>query len=78
MNIFSPVGENIAVNENLEYAQYRLDRSPEHLINTVNPQWTRVGLGIYKKYNGVYYITQEFSCEDLARSPFTEEDKIDI
>ena len=35
MNIYSPIGENIAVNEDIEYAQFRLDRSPAHLLTTV-------------------------------------------
>ena len=30
-----------------------------------------MGLGIYKKYNGVIYITQEFSCPDLSQKPMT-------
>ena len=59
------------MNEDVAYAQYRLDRSPIHLKNTINGMWTRVGIGIYKKYNGVYYITQEFSAQDLTKTPLT-------
>lgn len=69
--IYSPVGENIAVNDDLEYGRYRLDRSPNHLKNTINGIWTRVGVGIYKKYNGMYYFTEEYSCEDISKKPIT-------
>lgn len=58
MGIYTPIGENIAVNVDLEYAQYRLARSPVHLKNIINPGWKRVGLGIAKGPNFLYYITQ--------------------
>ena len=38
-----------------------LDRSPAHLITTTKARWARVGIGISKDFNDVYYITQEFS-----------------
>lgn len=36
MGIYTPIGENIAVNADIEYAQYRLARSPVHLKNIIN------------------------------------------
>ena len=71
MGILSPLGENIAVNDDLEYGRYRLDRSPIHLKNTINSLWTCVGIGIYQKYNGYYYFTEEYSCQDKSKALIT-------
>ncbi len=48
-----------------------LQRSAAHLRNTVNPAWTRVGLGIAQNSAGYYYLTQEFSFRDMAKFPLT-------
>lgn len=56
--IYHPIGENIAVNRDIEYAQYRLARSPIHLKNIINPNWKVVGIGIQVGSNQLNYITQ--------------------
>lgn len=55
-----------------------LERSPVHLRNMVNPQWTRVGLGILQNSNQFYYLTQEFSSRDLKKYPLTQTEIRDI
>lgn len=49
-----------------------LQRSPAHLKNTVNPAWSRVGLGIVQNSEGYYYLTQEFSYRDMEKHPLTD------
>ena len=76
--IFEGVGENLAMNNNLTNAQLMLERSPVHLRNMVNPQWTRVGLGILQNSNQFYYLTQEFSSRDLKKYPLTQTEMLAI
>jgi uncharacterized protein YkwD len=71
VNISEGVGENLATDLNLTEAVLNLQRSPAHLKNMVNTQWTRVGLGIQQNNNLAYYLTQEFSSRDLALYPLT-------
>lgn len=66
------------MNNNLTNAQLMLERSPVHLRNMVNPQWTRVGLGILQNSNQFYYLTQEFSSRDLKKYPLTQTEIRDI
>lgn len=49
-----------------------LQRSPIHLINMINPSWTRVGLGISQDRNQNYILAQEFSSRDLNANPLTD------
>jgi len=56
---------------NLTEAELMLERSPAHLKNTVNPAWTRVGLGIAQNRDGYYYLTQVFSYRDMEKYPLT-------
>lgn len=69
--IFEGVGENLAMNNNLTQAQLMLQRSPAHLQNMVNPDWTRVGLGIGQNANSFYYLVEEFSSRDMTLYPLT-------
>ncbi len=55
------VGENLAKTVSLEHAHEGLIRSAVHLENILNPNWTEVGLAIYKDSEGYVYVTQEFS-----------------
>lgn len=69
--ILEAVGENLAMNNNLTQAQLMLQRSPAHLQNMVNPDWTRVGLGIAQNGNKFYFLTQEFSSRDMTLNPLS-------
>jgi hypothetical protein len=71
VGILEGVGENLAMNNNLTQAQLMLQRSPAHLQNMVNPDWTRVGLGIAQNGNSFYYLTQEFSSRDMVLYPLS-------
>lgn len=71
IRIFTPVGENLAINPNITDAHYRLARSPIHLRNSVRHFWTRVGLGFARDSMGVFYVVQEFSSRDFEVEPFT-------
>ena len=75
MGILTPIGENIAVNADIEYARYRLDRSPAHLRNTVKKSWTRVGLGVMVSPTGSYYIVENFSSPDMQGAILSAADK---
>lgn len=70
-NITYGVSENLALDMNLTEAELMLERSAAHLKNTVNPAWTRVGLGISQNSAGYYYVTQEFSFRDMITFPLT-------
>jgi hypothetical protein len=59
------------MNNNLTQAQLMLQRSPVHLRNMVDPDWTRVGLGIAQNSNRFYFLTQKFSSRDLTMFPLT-------
>ena len=63
--IYTPVGENLAMNPNITDAHYRLARSSIHLRVMTDPQWTRVGIGFAQYSNGAFRIVQEFSTADL-------------
>lgn len=69
--ILEAVGENLAMNNNLTQAQLMLQRSPVHLQNMVNPDWTRVGLGIAQNGNKFYFLTQLFSSRDMTLNPLS-------
>ena len=72
MGITTMVGENIASNPNITDSHYRLSRSNLHLINTVRPFWTRVGLGVAKNRQGVFVVVHEFSSRDFNVDPLTK------
>lgn len=44
--LYEGIGENVAYNYDIGYAHFTLSRSPGHLANIVNPNFTRIGLGI--------------------------------
>lgn len=62
------VGENLALDINLELAQYGLMRSAIHRSNILSSDWTRAGLGISQKSDGSYIIVQIFSSDPLNLS----------
>lgn len=68
LNIATPVGENLSEAPTLLYGHNGLMRSGAHRANVLNPEWTRVGVGIAWDANGQIYITQEFSYAPLTTS----------
>lgn len=53
------IGENVAVAGSIEQAQAALERSPGHLGNMVNGQFTEMGVGVTVS-NGRVYVVQVF------------------
>ena len=53
------------MNPNISDANYRLARSAIHLRVMIDPEWTRVGLGIAQMPSGAFRIVQEYSSKDL-------------
>lgn len=76
VGVYELVGENLAFNTNVTLAQIQLERSNFHLQNMVNPQWTRVGLGISQDLSGYFYLVQDFASRDLIAFPLTSEEVI--
>ena len=58
------VSENIARDATVPLAEYGLMRSASHRSNILNPEWTRVGIGISNDENGVIF-TQIFSASPI-------------
>lgn len=54
------MGENVAMNGDLDDAHRRLMESPHHRDNLMNPRFTVVGLGVALDGRGFYYVTQNF------------------
>ncbi|MFH0834131.1 MAG: CAP domain-containing protein [Patescibacteria group bacterium] len=67
-----PVGENLARDSATEYAQAGLLRSAAHRQNMVEPEWTRVGLGIARDSSGRLLFVQEFSAAPLTATNLSE------
>jgi uncharacterized protein YkwD len=61
---FRRIGENIAVGDDVQEAQHALMRSPGHRMNLLDPEFTRIGIGIAfaAKDDGQLrvYVTQNF------------------
>lgn len=78
-NFSGSIGENIAQSNSLAEAHLGLERSAGHLENSVNPDWTRVGIGISMTGIGQYIVTFEFSTRDLRKIPISqsEEDSLE-
>ena len=53
------LGENVAVNPSLEDAQRRLQNSPGHRANLLNPKFKKIAIGVIHQ-NGHYWVTQLF------------------
>ena len=53
------IGENVAVAGRIEQAQAALEKSPGHLANMVNGQFTEMGVGVTVS-NGRVYVVQVF------------------
>ncbi|HMR01555.1 MAG TPA: CAP domain-containing protein, partial [Candidatus Gracilibacteria bacterium] len=62
-----PVGENLALAPTTLYTHKGLMRSGIHRNNILNPNWSKVGIGIAIDKNGSLLTTQEFS-----RNPYTD------
>jgi uncharacterized protein YkwD len=65
--IITSVGENIAQDTDLEFAQAGLMRSAAHRNNILDPFWTRVGIGIVEN-DGHLRVGQEFSSDPLSNN----------
>jgi len=61
---FARLGENIAVHRDVDEAEAALLRSPGHRKNILDPQFTRVGIGVafHTSASGEpqVYVTQNF------------------
>jgi uncharacterized protein YkwD len=53
------LGENVAVNTNLDAALIALENSPSHRANLLNPRFKRGAVGIVHA-KGAYWVTEEF------------------
>lgn len=62
-----PVGENLAIAPTTIYTHEGLMQSGIHRNNILNPDWTKVGIGIAVGPSGSLITTQEFS-----RNPYTQ------
>lgn len=60
-----PVGENLARDATTENANAGLLRSAAHRQNLLDPEWTRVGLGIAEASSGLIFV-EEFSADPLT------------
>lgn len=59
---FVSAGENIAFGQEVESAQASLMQSPDHRANIMNPDFRRVGIGIYRGVGGYGEMyTQDFA-----------------
>lgn len=77
-NIKTPTGENVALSYDLSSAHEGLMRSASHLQNIIDPDWTRVGIGIKKGSDGYFYVTHEFSTRDIIKKPFSNSEIMDM
>ena len=59
------VGENLAKNTSLYNAHQGLVRSPAHYENILNPEWTRVGIGLTTSSDGYLIVVEEFSTNPI-------------
>lgn len=59
---YAGAGENLAMYGSVEKAHVGLMNSEGHRANIMNPNFTRIGIGIvYNQSRGTYYITQWFA-----------------
>ncbi len=65
LGITTQVGENLARAPNVAYADNGLMRSAIHRTNILDPDWTRVGLGIAKTSDNYVLVVEEFSTTPL-------------
>ncbi|MBI5415007.1 S-layer homology domain-containing protein [Candidatus Peregrinibacteria bacterium] len=61
------VGENLAIDQDYEFAHEGLMRSPGHRKNILNPDWGRIGIGIAELDNQIV-VTELFSIVPLTNS----------
>ena len=54
------VGENVAMNVNIDDAHRRLMNSAAHRANILNGAFTVVGVGVYRQADGTYFLTEDF------------------
>ena len=63
-----PVGENLALAPTVLYSHNGLMQSGIHRNNILNPQWTKIGIGIAIDSLGSLLTTQEFSSNTYSAS----------
>lgn len=63
-----PIKENLGKAGTLDSAEAGLMRSPIHRAAIIDPEMTRVGIGIAKDDEGYLLVTQNFSADPLAQS----------
>lgn len=65
------VSENIAKDVSIQFAHLELMRSAAHRKNILNPDWTRVGIGIAES-EGYLFVVQEFSTNQISAQNLEE------
>lgn len=63
-----PVGENLAISPTIPYTHHGLMQSAIHRNNILDPDWTKVGIGLATDASGSIYTTQEFSSETYTEA----------
>lgn len=65
------VGQNIAIGNNISQIHNILMKSSDNYNNTINPKWTRCGIGFQYDLNKEIYTTILFSVRDLKANPIS-------
>lgn len=63
------LGENVAMNPDIDDAHNRLMNSPGHRANILDPKYTVVGIAVSRTGDGQHYITQNFVEPKPAAAP---------
>lgn len=66
MGITTTVGENLAIAPTIAYTHNGLMRSAIHRKNILDPDWTKIGIGIVQNNDGSLIVTEEFSLEEYT------------
>jgi uncharacterized protein YkwD len=69
--IASQVGENLANASDIYFSHYGLMQSAVHRKNILDPEWTKVGIGMSKNTDGNYLTAEEFSLNPLSANDLT-------
>lgn len=59
--LFYSISENVGKGMDLAQIHFRLTKSPGHLVNIVNENSTRVGLGIVRDGDGYLHVTENYA-----------------
>lgn len=73
MNFTLSIGQNIAQANTLAQIHLGLQRSADHLQNSVKNIWKRVGVGISINSYNQYVVAYSFSTRDLKTNPLTSD-----